>query len=129
MQISVDGNVLSSSVETAEIVKIIRRGTVFRCDCPRQQKETKNFSFVFPDKESPIELDYPMDITVADVINELAVECGQEAKSGGIELVRNGVTFQKDDSWETATKGEVAGSVYMFVPLSVDEVYAMAAAW
>lgn len=129
MRISVDGNILSSSAQTSEIVKIIRRGAVFRCDCPRQQKETRKYSFVFPDEERAIELDYPMDITVADVINELAVECGQEAKSGGIELVRNGITFQKDDSWETATKGEVAGSVYMFVPLSMDEIYAMAAAW
>ena len=104
----------------------IRQGTKFTCKSQSSHGKTSGYTFVIPGQSQEVKGDYPPDITVADVIDELSIQWGYEAKSGDIELVSNGVQFSKDDKWQAATKGNSAAKIYMFIPLSVSEVYQMA---
>ena len=123
---SPDGELVTPESTPAKLMSWIRKGEQFTCKSQSNYGKTTGYTFVIPGQSNEIKGDYPPDITVADVIDELSIQWGYESKSGDIELVSNGVQFSKDDKWQAATKGNSAAKIYMFIPLSVSEVYQMA---
>ena len=123
---SPDGALVSPETTSEKLMSWIRQGKKFTCKSQSSHGKTSGYTFVIPGQSQEVKGDYPPDITVADVIDELSIQWGYEAKSGDIELVSNGVQFSKDDKWQTATNGNSAAKIYMFIPLSVSEIYQMA---